>query len=254
MKISLSKIETILQTLVEGSALSLFLSNNPVKDMGDQLILAMKKGARAEADGTNIAPDFFTIIAHPSYLNKLQARQGWQEVSLDKLRSEGKKRNYSFVNSPCIQCEVDSTLSPQKVEIVAQISIEKITSTTDLGIDFLEEDNTFPPHAFFIINGNQTYPLTHAVINIGRRPDNDLVIEDSRISRLHAQLRAIKGHYIIFDLDSTGGTTVNGQKIHQWVLSPGDVISLAGVLLVYGQETNIMGETDQIISDSPVTY
>lgn len=250
MKLSLSKIEAILQTLVEGSALSLFSPKNPVKDLGDQLILAFNNSVRKETNGTNIAPDLFTIIAHPSYLNKLQAQKGWQGASLEKLRSEAKKQGCSFINPPAIQWEADTTLSPQKVEIVAQISIDKITSTTDLGIDFIEDENSFPLNAFFIVNGNQTYPLTHSVINIGRRPDNDLLIEDPRISRLHAQLRAIKGHFVIFDLDSTGGTSVNGQKIHQWLLSPGDVISLAGVPLVYGQETNIMGETGQITSDS----
>lgn len=252
MKLSISKIEALIQTLVEGSALNLFASKNPVKDLGDQLILALKKGVHTETDGTNIAPDFYTIIAHPTYLNMLQAQNNWREISLGKLHLEAKKRNYSFITSPTILCETDGTISPQKVEIVAQISIDKITSTTDLGIDFIEDENCFPPHAFFIVNGSQTYPLSHSVINIGRRPDNDLVIEDSRVSRVHAQLRAVKGNFIIFDLDSTGGTSVNGQKITQWVLSPGDVISLAGVPLVYGQETNIMGETDQIMFDSPV--
>lgn len=250
MKLSLTKIENILQNLVEGSALSLFSSNDPVKNLGDQLIIVMRNGVRTEPDGTIIAPDLFTIIAHPTYLNKIQTQKDWQYTALEKVQGEAKKRKYIFVNSPAIICETDITLSPQKIEIMAQISIEKITSTTDLGIDFLDEDNTFPPNAFFILNGNQTFPLSQCVINIGRRPDNDLVIEDPLISRLHAQIRAVKGHYVIFDLDSTGGTSVNGQKIHQWVLSPGDVISLAGVPLVYGQETNIMGETDQITCDS----
>lgn len=251
MKLNLTKIENLLQNLVEGSLLILLPSKDPVKDLGEQMVIAMKKGIRTETDGTNIAPDLFTVIAHPTFLNKLKMQKDWQHVILEKLHFEAKKRKCVFINSPNILCESDITLSPQKVEIIAQISIEKITSTTDLGIDFLDEDNTFPQNAFFIINSNQTFPLTQSVINIGRRPDNNLVIEDARISRLHAQIRAIKGHYVIFDLDSTGGTSVNGQKIHQWVLSPGDVISLAGVPLVYGQETNIMGETDQILTDSP---
>jgi pSer/pThr/pTyr-binding forkhead associated (FHA) protein len=66
--------------------------------------------------------------------------------------------------------------------------------------------------------------------------DNQLVIDDPRISRNHAQLRAIKGRYVIFDLNSTGGTFVNGQRTSQSVMYPGDVISLAGVPLVFGQD------------------
>ncbi len=251
MKISLPKIEALLQTLVEGSALNLFPANNPVKDLSDQMVLALRSGIRVESDGKNVAPDLYTIVAHPNYLKKLEAHTGWRESLLEKLRVEAKKQTCTFLSAPAIQCEADATLSPQKVEIIAQISLEKITSTIDLELDIQESENNFPANAFFIVNGNQTFPLTHPLVNIGRRPDNDLVIEDSRISRLHAQLRAVKGHFVIFDLDSTGGTSVNGQKVHQWLLSAGDVISLAGIPLVYGQETNPLGETGQVSPDSP---
>jgi pSer/pThr/pTyr-binding forkhead associated (FHA) protein len=41
---------------------------------------------------------------------------------------------------------------------------------------------------------------------------------------------------VLFDLNSTGGTFVNGQRTSQTVLYPGDVISLAGVALIFGQD------------------
>jgi pSer/pThr/pTyr-binding forkhead associated (FHA) protein len=66
--------------------------------------------------------------------------------------------------------------------------------------------------------------------------ENQLVIDDPRVSRNHAQLRAIKGRFALFDLNSTGGTFVNGQRTSQTVLYPGDVISLAGVALIFGQD------------------
>jgi pSer/pThr/pTyr-binding forkhead associated (FHA) protein len=59
---------------------------------------------------------------------------------------------------------------------------------------------------------------------------------DPRVSRAHAQIRAIRGQYVLFDLNSTGGTMVNGRRVHQCALKPGDVISLSGVPLIYGEE------------------
>ncbi|MFN2151650.1 MAG: FHA domain-containing protein, partial [Anaerolineales bacterium] len=107
---------------------------------------------------------------------------------------------------------------------------------------------TFPENAFIILNGVQVYPLDQSVINIGRRSDNHVVIEDPRVSRHHAQIRAVNGRYEIFDLDSTGGTFVNRQRVNQSVLRPGDVISLAGVPLIYGQEApNSLGKTREFI-------
>ena len=98
------------------------------------------------------------------------------------------------------------------------------------------DKKTFPKNAFLIVDGVKVFPLTEPVVNIGRRLDNQLVIDDPRISRNHAQLRAIKGRFVIFDLNSTGGTFVNGQRTSQSVMYPGDVISLAGVPLVFGQD------------------
>ena len=100
-----------------------------------------------------------------------------------------------------------------------------------------EDRETIPKNAFFILSGCvKVFPLEEAVITIGRRLDNDLVLDDPRVSRTHAQLRAIDGRYVIFDLHSTGGTFVNGEQITQCILSPGDLIWLAGVTLVYGEE------------------
>lgn len=94
-----------------------------------------------------------------------------------------------------------------------------------------------PENTYLVFEGLRVFPLKEAVINIGRRIENALTIDDPRVSRSHAQLRAINGRYVIFDLNSTGGTYVNGNKVNQTVLYPGDVISLAGVQLIFRQDT-----------------
>ena len=101
-----------------------------------------------------------------------------------------------------------------------------------------EEIPSVPPNAFFLIEGVKVYPLVKEVINIGRRIENDLVIDDPRVSRRHAQLRAIQeqGHFVLIDLNSTGGTFVNGHRISQSILYPRDLISLGGVLLIFNQD------------------
>jgi len=93
-----------------------------------------------------------------------------------------------------------------------------------------------PEEAFLIIDGFKVIPLNQAVITLGRRVENTLVFDDQRVSRFHAQMRAINGRYVLFDLNSTTGTFINGQRTTQGILYPGDVISLGGVNLIYGQE------------------
>src|SRR5512143_1566747 len=100
----------------------------------------------------------------------------------------------------------------------------------------LQDPVRIPEDAFVIVDGIKVIPLSQPLIRIGRRLENNLVLDDPRVSRTHAELRAINGRYVLFDLNSTGGTFVNGLKITQSVVYPGDVISLAGVNLVYGQK------------------
>ena len=101
--------------------------------------------------------------------------------------------------------------------------------------DEIDESVPLKP-AFLIVGGTKVFAIQAAVTNIGRRGDNHLVVDDPRISRYHAQVRYVRGRFIIFDLNSTGGTYVNGQRVNQSVLYPGDVISLSGLPIIFGQD------------------
>jgi FHA domain len=59
---------------------------------------------------------------------------------------------------------------------------------------------------------------------IGRHPECDVVLSRPRVSRRHARLVFRDGGWIVQDLDSTNGTTVNGATVGRCRLSPGDLI------------------------------
>ncbi len=62
------------------------------------------------------------------------------------------------------------------------------------------------------------------VISIGRESTNDLVLEDSSVSRCHAKIEKIETGFIIRDCGSTNGTFVDEQPIDQKRLSGGETI------------------------------
>jgi pSer/pThr/pTyr-binding forkhead associated (FHA) protein len=117
-----------------------------------------------------------------------------------------------------------------------EIRSGQIDKTSTVLVNIEGTGKTIFPSAFLLVEGKHVYSLTEPVVNIGRRVDNHLVIDDKRVSRLHAQLRLINENYVIFDLDSTSGTFVNNNLVQQHTLESGDVISLAGVQLVFGQD------------------
>ena len=69
-------------------------------------------------------------------------------------------------------------------------------------------------------------------IRIGRRPDNDVVVSDSGVSKQHAELRRTPaGRYSIIDLGSHTGTYVNGTRVNEQELREGDVIAIGHITL-----------------------
>ncbi len=92
-----------------------------------------------------------------------------------------------------------------------------------------------PPDAFLVVEGKRLFRLESDSVAIGRRLDNDLVLDNPRVSRRHAVIENSGGQFVIQDLQSTAGTLVNGRRIRTTALHPGDVIRLAETELVYGE-------------------
>ncbi len=67
---------------------------------------------------------------------------------------------------------------------------------------------------------------------LGRMPHNDLCFDNDSVSSRHAEVHYLSdGSFQIFDLGSTNGTWVNGQRIQNQFLKNGDVVELGEVRL-----------------------
>lgn len=71
--------------------------------------------------------------------------------------------------------------------------------------------------------------LDRDTATMGRGLDNDVVVEDRRVSRHHARLQRGPRGWEIMDLASTNGTFVNGKQVKQRLVGNGDTISLGGL-------------------------
>ena len=246
LKDALAQLEVRLQALIEGSAARIFASDDLHKVLASCLVDAMQAGVRSQPGGEMVAPNLYTLVVHPSQsLNLLNNSTVLEELA-QTLQDSAGETGLSFLSPPVLRIAEDENVPPRQCHVIAQISIENLAETSDMVAEAAPNAPTVPTNAFLIVDGTRIFSLTQSVVNIGRRIDNDLVIDDGRISRVHAQLRAIKGRFVLFDLDSRGGTFVNDQRIHQSVLYPGDVISLAGVPLVFGQEESRLGQTQKL--------
>ncbi len=83
---------------------------------------------------------------------------------------------------------------------------------------------------------------------IGRTPDNDIVIDNLAVSRLHAVLEEEKGNYYVRDCDSLNGTLLNNQKVGRARLENGDEVCIGKHTIAFrrqGGQAVPVGETIQ---------
>jgi FHA domain/DUF1707 SHOCT-like domain len=70
---------------------------------------------------------------------------------------------------------------------------------------------------------------------IGRDAGCDMVLPDPTVSRWHAGLRRCGGGWLLDDLGSTNGTTLNGWRVRAWVpVHDGDLVCFGGATFVFG--------------------
>jgi ABC-type multidrug transport system ATPase subunit/pSer/pThr/pTyr-binding forkhead associated (FHA) protein len=88
-------------------------------------------------------------------------------------------------------------------------------------------DTTFMPG---VLRDPTSKMRLQKVTKIGRRPDNDIVVNDLGVSKQHAELRqSTTGRYQLIDLGSHNGTFVNGTRVNQVELKDGDIIAIGHV-------------------------
>jgi hypothetical protein len=234
-KQSLNRFEQLAQRLVEGSLGRLLGGRLELVDVGNQLAMALEDGQR---EGQ--APDLYYVRLHPAdYLVLWQEHPELGEKLADFLVTTAVQTGLSLPTRPLVDISEDEGLALGAVAAKALHS-EPVGQQGETQIRAAPvEDNSVlalqTVDAFLIIQGRRHVPLDRPVINLGRRVDNDIVIDSPAVSRQHAQLRWRYGRFVLYDLGSRAGTTVNGVPITEAALQPGDLISLSDVTLIYGE-------------------
>lgn len=91
-------------------------------------------------------------------------------------------------------------------------------------------------------------PWTGKALVIGRRADADIRVNEPTMSGLHARIFSTDDGVRIRDLDSLNGTHVNGDRIVETDLSPGDQIKIGRAMIV------VSGSTETIVDSEATDY
>jgi hypothetical protein len=235
-----SQFEERIQTLVEGGFARLFAGRLQPREVALRLARAMEDDADVDGVGNLIAPNRYIVYLRPDdHAALLKAQPDTASRLAGHLIDLARESDLRLDAPPEVVLVPDDSVAPHTVVVRAEHA-ETVRQATQVMMAVEAEESAAPPEdppelpaAFLVVDRDRYVPLDRTVINIGRRRDNTIVLEDRRVSRQHCQLRFRFGQFVLYDLASRGGTFVNNLRVSECALKSGDVISLAGVKVVY---------------------
>jgi hypothetical protein len=213
----LQKFEERLERLVEGTLAKPFRSNLQPVEIGRRLTREMDLHRRVGVRGL-IAPNAFAVTLAPAdvsrFSNFIDALS--RELS-DAAREHARVESYSFVGPVEVEIFEGSNLKAGRFTVTAEVH-----ESEDGG--YLAE---------LVLPDGRRVAVGSDPLVIGRLPECEIVLQDSNVSRRHAELRRSGDGVFVTDLGSTNGTRVNGTPVREQMLTSGDEVSVGSTRLIF---------------------
>jgi len=97
------------------------------------------------------------------------------------------------------------------------------------------------------------FSLASGSVKLGRGPENTIILDNDAVSRRHALVEARKGKYFLVDMDSTNGTYVNDEIVHDHALRRGDQIKIGDTILKFLSGSDLESQYHETIYRMTIT-
>ncbi|OVE82073.1 hypothetical protein BVY03_02135 [bacterium K02(2017)] len=215
--------------------------------------------AKAETKDEDEFEDYFSQdeVEETSFTQKKPLEDPIEEIPLETQEPQTATVAQSNATSPSDPQEqkTETNVTKPEPQEVGDSSISDILDsikldddqpevTSDQPLAEIESDQPASPSdslEFYLTfiddeNGdNKEYPIKDN-ISIGRSSSNDITLKAPKVSRQHAAINMYNNQYIIIDLKSSNGVFVNGTKIDESILNPGDEISVGGYKFIFDKK------------------
>ena len=231
----LSRIEDLAVEMVEGTFGRLFGGRLEPLDVANQLARAIEDNEHGGQMCLN-----YHVAFNPDDLRFLTSEDPQLADKLaDAAQRLGYRAGVTGADKPLVQLVADPQLKRRRIRIIAQPGLEQDADPITRTYGTIQNEDKLGKlkqlDAFLIVQGRRHIPLNLPIITLGRRAENDIVLDLPSVSRRHAQIRWRFGHFILYDISSRGTALINGHPTQEHVLRSGDVIALGDALLIYGE-------------------
>jgi hypothetical protein len=237
---ALARFEELAEQAVETSFVRLLKCQLQPVEIAKRLARAMESQQTIGVDKVWV-PNQYAVYLNPAdYEGFAPFRTSLERELAAYLSTVAQERGFSLVASLLVRLQADDQVPAKRLRIVAQTTETPAADEVSAleGFTPTMKVERLRPIArtqatLALADGSRTFPLGRPVLNLGRSLDNDVILDDPRVSRRHAQIIHKHGHFCLYDLESANGTLVNGQAVRDCLLQDGDVVSLGGVELVF---------------------
>jgi hypothetical protein len=212
----LQRFERRLERLVEGGFGKAFRSGLQPVEIGRRLVRELDSGRQLGVRGT-VAPNHFVVRVSDTDLARFA---GFHDALLAELsetvRDSARSSNYHFVGP------VDVVLEP-----------DPRFGVGDLAVDATIVESEGGNAGALVLPDGRRVQLGDDPVRIGRLPDCAIALSDTQVSRHHAEVRRDERGFVVVDLGSLNGTTVNTVPVQEHALADGDVIGVGETAIRY---------------------
>lgn len=246
----LRSLEEKIEGLVEGAFSRAFKTHVQPVELARKLAKEMEEHKTVSVSRVYV-PNHYKVFLSPEDREQFQSyevalKKELSDYLLERARGEG----LALVTRPQIEFETDERLQLGEFGIQAQLlgqpDGDQEPPQADYGHTMVyTPDRAAPPpsdfmakprgRGYLVVDGKRNV-LSGERMTIGRSRDCEIVIDDPNVSRRHAEVRKTIEGWMVVDLGSTNGVKVNGRRVHEEVLRPGDKITLGLVELEFDEE------------------
>jgi hypothetical protein len=255
----LRSIETRIESLVEGVFGRAFRSHVQPVELARKLAKEMDDHKTVSISRVYV-PNEYVLYLSPRDREQFSSYEKSLLTELaDYLSEHARREGYSLLSTPKVQLEEDADLEIGEFGIATRMVQPHRAREADEAAGEVEAAAAPNPTKVFkapaataAVSAEEAHELglahqPRALLNVGGKrhqipPDGavvgrsrecEITIEDPNVSRRHAELRLENGTWSIVDLGSTNGVEVNGERVDNARLEPGDRIVLGRTELVF---------------------
>jgi hypothetical protein len=241
----LRSIEQKIEGLFEGLFGRAFRTNVQPVELARKLVKEMEDHRTVSVSRVYV-PNEYTVYLSTVDREQFADYESSLRVELQEYLAEHARREgYVLLTPPNVLMETDDDLSMGEFGIATRmVQGERPTQApsvpqhvepgatmiyrprTPLSPDGPPADVALAQEIVTLTVSGKRRELTSRRVVIGRSKDCDVQLADPNASRRHAELRNEGGYWIVTDLGSTNGVKVNGRRVEEAVLQPGDELAL----------------------------